>query len=409
MKIKFWENKTLKGNTNYTNELLRHIAIKNGHKQESKDFDILVVSLTSHYEIEELKRARKQHPDKKIIVGGHCSNAPASLLHWADYVNLGQGFEFFRDVNENNIETLPYIVSKEKKDGIFSQYIDWDKCPVVQIGKNSYSYLESVGCKNKCKFCLTSWLNKHQVNPKQATIKTLGKMYQKKQLYMIGNNYESISCNLNVSDVTIKGYNERYSNYENIKLLRVGLESVSEQTRKALGKNISDEDVKEFFQRTKQEKKRCNVFLIAGLDPQETWENFIQVLPKCQIESSPRIGIIINYFDPSMGTPLWSYDLTKIIPINLPKIKRIWKLHNARIVIFRDLTLSWKNSTFDSLLQRCKTKDVESIMELRKVKYSDINAMFESIKKAGYEDILTGNFQPEYELKNWCKLPKNPN
>jgi len=396
MKISFYNNFT--GFTVFTIELLKHISVIYGHSvTDHKDSDIMCLSLTSHYEIPELIKARKQFPKKKIIVGGHISNAPACLLAYADFVNLGQGFEFFKTLKSiEEINQMPFIVSKEKKEGEYSSFIDWSIIPIVRISQNSYSYLESVGCRNKCTFCLTSWMNRFQQNPNQKAIQAISRKYEGKQLYLIGNNYESQSCNLKVSDCTIKGYNENSTKYNKIRLIRVGLESVTETTRFELKKRITDEDIKEFIQRTKFYKKNANIFLIAGLNQQEEFENFTEILGE-DYGVSPKLNFIINYFDPSRLTPLQNFDLSKLIPINIPKIKRLWKTQNGRVVIFRDHTISWKNSTFDSVMQRIDEMKVAKLLELKKEKYESFDQMIDVLKHKGFEREIMGNFK--YPIK----------
>lgn len=403
MKIAFYD--TIKINTTYSFELLKHIAKYYKHEiVEPINCDVLCVSLTSHYEIDKLKKARKEYKDKIIIVGGHVSNAPACLLTYADYVNLGQGFEFFRDAKKiSDIENLPYIVSKNKREGTYSHFIDWDILPIVKISKYSYSYLESVGCKNKCKFCLTSWLNKYQVNPKQKTISMLVERYRKmqyNQFYLIGNNYERESCNLNVSDVTLKGYIKNPGKYEKTKLIRVGIESPDEKTRFFLGKKITDDEVKEFFKITKHLKKRVNIFLMAGFDTQEVWESFKDILGQ-DFNTTPKINFIVNYFDPSLGTPLYNFDLTGLIPINIMKIKRLWKIYNGRTIIFRDNSISWKNNVIDSLLQRCDKTKTELILRLQKNNYKSYKEMLDIFMMQGLEKEIKGVKEYSINLKNW--------
>jgi hypothetical protein len=70
MKIAFYYKN--KEQTTYTDELLKHIAKKNGHQVVDYDnADIIGISMTSHYELQKLRMIRKQYPGKKIIVGGH--------------------------------------------------------------------------------------------------------------------------------------------------------------------------------------------------------------------------------------------------------------------------------------------------------------------------------------------------
>jgi radical SAM superfamily enzyme YgiQ (UPF0313 family) len=176
MKLHFWD--TNKGQTTYTIGLLKYISVKYGHELNHLIFDILCVSLTSHYEILELKKARKKYPNSIIVVGGHASNAPLSLLRWADYVNLGQGFDFFKHIKSvSEINEKSYIISKTKLEGEYSHYIDWNILPVIQISKHSYSFLESIGCANKCTFCLTSWLNKYQKNTNENTLNNIASRF----------------------------------------------------------------------------------------------------------------------------------------------------------------------------------------------------------------------------------------
>lgn len=396
-------------NTAYTQELLKHLAVKNGHKMVAEsECDAVLFSMTSHYEIDKLIKLRKL-TKKPIIVGGHASNSPLPLLEFCDYVNLGSGFEFFEKViSMETIESFDFIVSKNKRKGKYSNYINWNNIPLVQISKNSFSYLESVGCQHKCKFCVTSWMNKYQKNPNEKAIKAVLNKYGAKQLYLIGNNYNRNFGNLNVSDATIKEYNECPQKYEKIKLIRVGLESPSEETRKWLAKPISDSDIKEFFYKTKIMKKRSNIFMIAGIDDQEKWEEFRDIMGKDFENSKPSASYIINYFDPSMGTPFERYNLANIKPINIPRIKRLWKLHNARTIIFRDLTISWKNSTLDSLIQRSSEK--EKILKLLKIKknvYKDAAHFFNDLVSEGFEKEIAGEYKYDMDLERSYKHKDN--
>lgn len=403
MKIAFYHNEKDEITT-YTYKLLESLAIRYGHNVVNlPDAEIIGYTMTSHYDMPTLRKIRKIFPDKKIIVGGHASNSPAPLLAYADYVNLGQGFQIFKENKKiEDLNDKTYIVTNDKLEGEYSHYIDWAKIPIIRISKNSYSYLESVGCSHKCKFCLTSWMNKHQVNPNQKTLSYLSEKYSKQQLYFIGNNYESLSCNLKVSDVTVKGYNTQYPKYRGISLIRVGLESVTEKTRKSLGKNISDEDVRRFFAITKAENKRSNIFMIAGLNTQDEWEYFTEILPYDSLVAKPAIGIVINYIDPSFGTPLERYDLRKIIPVNIPRIKRLWKLHNSRIKIFHEASLSWKNSTIDSIIQRSYGIDkIEKLLKLKNETFSDFQEFIDRLYSEGFEKEVQGNYEYPFQLTNW--------
>ncbi len=398
MKIAFFSNQ--KEATTYTHELLKFLAQKGSHEICSmSDANIIGVSLTSHYEIEDLKRVRKQFPNKKIIAGGHASNAPAPLLRWADYVNCGQGFEFFQDCKTiEDIEGKEYIATREKNKIKYSQIIDWNILPVVQTSKNSWGYWESSGCENKCKFCLTSWMNNHERNPNRSKMKLIKRKLGNKQISFLGNSYDNLELSMNVANVTVKNYLRDYRKYSGIRLIRLGVESPNYDTRKFFSKKITDDQLKTFFEITKQTGKQCNLYFIAGLDDQEKWESFTSVLPYATMCTSPSIGIIINYFDPSVMTPLERFDMRKIIPINIPKIKRLWKLHNGRIRIYRDHKISWKMNLLDCMMQRSHWDEIEKILELKKITYHYYEDLLNDIEKAKLFHLVTGEHKKLFEL-----------
>ena len=101
MKI-FFYNEIKTKTTTYIYKLLEYLANYYGHEVTNIDnCDIICASMSSISEIEMLRRIYKVNKGKKkIIVGGHISYTPIPLLAYSDYVNIGQGFEFFRDINK---------------------------------------------------------------------------------------------------------------------------------------------------------------------------------------------------------------------------------------------------------------------------------------------------------------------
>jgi len=412
VKIYFYQ-KNKQNITTYTFELLKHIAGKNGHDvvTDVGGCDVVGISLTGFQEIDTLRIFRNRNPNVKIIVGGHICNNPSAVLRYADFVCLGHAFELFRDCKSvDDFYEQAYIIHKEKKGGVYSQYINWDLCPLIQISKNSYSILYSSGCRNKCKFCLTSWANKYQVNPYKGRLVKARHATKGKQLYLITNDYDQgVNVKRNVSDATVKEYLKNPAGYNGIKLLRLGVESPIEKTRRMFSKPIKDQDLQDFFKLTKKEKQRVNLFMIAGLNTQEEWEVFAELLDIDYI-GSPKIGIVINYFDPQPLTPLAKYDLRKIININIPRIKRIWKIKSARIVIYRDLKLSPYNPIINTMLCRANWYDVDKILELKKKekftsgkikekKETGLMYFFDKIGEYGLNHLINGKHKSEFTIK----------
>lgn len=411
MKIFFYQ-KYEKCITTYTFELLKYLAKENGHEisKDASYADICAISLTSFYEIDTLRIFRNRHPNVKIIVGGHACNNPSALLRYADYVCLGQAFQFFSENKTiEDIKNKSYVVHKNKLYGKYSQYIDWQKIPLIQTSKNNYSYLYSTGCRNKCKFCLTSWANKYQVNPFVHKIEKIKKYTEGKRLCLIANDYDQgVFVKRDASDITIKEYLKNPKHYDGVKLLRLGVESPVQKTRSFFSKPIKDKSLQDVFNITKRHKKRINIFMIAGLDTQEGWESFADLLEQ-DYYGLPKIGVIINYFDPQPLTPLANWDVRGLIPINIPRIKRIWRQKSVRIIIYRDLDLKPYNAIYNTMLSRANWYDVDKIMDMRKnekfiwgkVKERQelgLPYMFEKIKTYGLEHLVDGTSMQEVVL-----------
>jgi len=400
MKLYFYKNN--KKVTTYTYELLKYIAKKNNHKvvETPKEADLCCMTLTSLLEIDNLRIFRNRYKKSKIIIGGHACNSPAALLRYCDYVNLGQGFQFFSECSDiEDIEEKGYIVTREKRKGKFSQYINWDTIPLVQISKRSYSILYSVGCRMNCKFCLTSAINKYQVCPNKTKIYKAKRYAAGKQLYLITNDFDGgVDVKRNVSDIRVQEYLKNPDNYDDIKLLRLGVECVLEENRRKLGKNITDDELRELFKVTKSKNKRMNLFYMAGLETTEEWETMAELLDQ-DYGGKPKIGLILNYFDPQALTKMEGYDLTTIKEINIPHIKRILKLKSARILIFRDLKIAPYNAMKSSMLSRCNENQVDDILELKKRKHKRMDDFFSDAGLMGMGDMLKGRNESGMEIE----------
>jgi len=385
----FLFNKTQK-NTTYTYELLKYLIRKNEHEYTNGDeADYILVSLTSYFELETLIKARKIFPNKKIVVGGHITlGNPLPLLRWADFVNIGAGFDFFEDIKEENIEDLQYILTAHKGiEDITPNYnIRWDECPIVQIAKYSYSYFYSTGCQYKCSFCLTSWVNKYQkTNKSEEVIRK--SLPTKSQVYLISNDYIGKNVAKSVTDARIPHFLKHYNEYTKTQLIRVGVESPTERIRYFFRKNVFDEDIKEFLDLAKRINKRVTLFFIIGLDTEEDYLNWIDKIG-ATMDAKPKIHIVVNYFSPEIGTPLEFFDLNDILEINLPKVQYNWKRKNARILFF-GYRARWSSEAYYTLLQRSNEENVEKVLSLKDIKNRE--EFLEKAYKLGLEKEIEGN------------------
>jgi len=392
MKISILVPGQRKGESLYITKLLEKLVSFYGHELTSpEESELIGVSLTHWGELKGLKKTRETFPSKKIVVGGHLSHSPLPLLRWADFVNLGHGFQFFKECRSiDDIWEKEYIIHSQKKNGKFSQYIDWKIVPAVQIQKNSYSY------------CLTSWINKYQINPQKRIPERIRKAIGKsKQLYLITNDFSDSCTKRTTTNALLRDFLKNPRKFEKIRYIRVGVEFVSEKLRNKLAKPMTDEEIREFVIQTKKCRKRANIFLIAGLNSYEEFEEFGEKVLNDEIyEFRPRLGFIVNYLSPQLNTPLEQIDLTKLKEVDLDTVRYKWKLKNGRVVVFHSDSLRIFNALKDAICERSDENQIEKVLALRKRRFKTTEEFWEEVEKMGLMSLAKGNF-----LKIKLELP----
>jgi hypothetical protein len=300
MKYAIW-CETDSGIIQYTFYLLKYLAEINNHKITNfEEADFILFSICDVSQILKLKKMREQYPLKKIIVGGHFAVFFKICILFADYVNIGQAFEFFKCQSEKSIKNLKSIYYQDCNKIIEpSILIEWEKIPLCKITKNSYYYWNSVGCKNKCKFCLTSWTNSYQKNDKNRIL----------SLLKTGKNINFVSNeNDNLTDIKEQGKSimlkdflkieKHYCNY-----YRIGLEFATEKNRQKLGKFFSDTDLYQSILKAVKDKVRIQFFCIAGMDEPKDWYKLFSNMPS--LSKGWAIKFKFTNLEYQMFTPLY--------------------------------------------------------------------------------------------------------
>lgn len=291
----------------------------------------LIPFLKENY-IEPLVDKRKEKP--LLIAGGQGIINPLPLSEFIDVFNLGEGdinikniLKAYENNNMNYIKNLKGIYGKNYNDNItFAHEKEVDSKPVIF---NNRSMIELTrGCKYKCKFCQYGWTSgKH----KEKDIELV-----KNQIDYIKNNdinsINFLSCNIGsyskieeLLDYCIKNKirllntDIRVDEYPQIayllndlktRTLKVGLESFCEKTRKAIGKNITDEQVEIFIDTALQNNiSNLHFYLIYGLpfeDDYNKWFDYIRYTRDKikHIERKIRLEFSIMNFEPFPYTPL---------------------------------------------------------------------------------------------------------
>jgi hypothetical protein len=287
----------------YTYYVLKYLVELNGHEISSiNNCDFILFSICDVSQIISLKYIKKMHKNKKIIIGGHFAIFFKLCILFSDYVNVGQGFEFFKCQTEEEIKGLRCIYYEGCNKIIEpSILIEWDKIPLCKITKNGYYYWNSVGCKNKCKFCLTSWINKYQQNNKDR-IKYIKRENERKNINYISNENDNlIEIKEQRKSIMLKDFlniKKHFCNY-----YRVGLEFALEENRKEQGKYFTDEMLIESILKAIKEKVRIQFFCIAGYEPKKAWYNLFSILPA--INKGWEIKFKFTNLEYQMFTPIY--------------------------------------------------------------------------------------------------------
>jgi len=291
----------------YTDKLLSHELQSEGHQLLLDDDSIILVSICDVVEVFQLEKIRNKYPNNKIIVGGHFAKIGIKLLIlFADAVCVGHSFNLFKAKSWQEILSLPNIYNGDDRNIYIDHYIDWSSCPAIQTDSNRFYLWGGVGCKNKCKFCLTSWTEKHQDRPNLENVvaKSKAKIGRKGSVKVISNAYSTSLGDDLVQDMLLRDVLKiRYNGKR--KMIRCGIEFATEETRKKNSKPIKDVEIRAAIEKAKELNLDLHFFFIGGQDPCEDWERFLDIVPPDDA-FKPRIFFKWTNLEYQQKTPLWS-------------------------------------------------------------------------------------------------------
>jgi hypothetical protein len=330
----------VKENSNpfYTEIVLKQLIKTNGHKIiGNEDAQIILVSLCDITEIIFLEKIRNKYPNKKICVGGAVSYYYKTLSIFADYVCVGQGFEFFKCHTINEIEKLSCIYSKnDDKIPLPSRLIEWDVVPIGQVSKKVFYYWGSVGCKNRCGFCMTSNVQPYQkngednINSAMAKIKKIGGVCN-----IVTNDSGNINTNRTTQSIMLKDFLK--INSKKGKLYRIGLEFAKEQTRKKYKKYFTDDELIIAINKSVKEKSRLRLFCISGVETFEDWDLLLSKIN----DIYERGWIVFKFtnvvFEPFTEISSLRFNIDINNYFNNQKVMELIKNHKYRIYPLRSL------------------------------------------------------------------------
>jgi radical SAM superfamily enzyme YgiQ (UPF0313 family) len=381
----------------------RNIRIDN-----SERFNVILFSVYDPIDIIRLRMLRQAHPDVYIIAGGIEGFSPAYILTYADAVCVGEGFEFMQNVPVDKglqglvewVEEQPYMATRSKigQEIKPSYFIPWEELPVVKVQKYVYYYMVSKGCRNKCVFCHSSWMNPFTVNPRHSKkqFKNLAKAGQNCAMYLIGNDtgeFESPGTSAAAASVSVKRFLASTHQFKHHHLLHIGIEGMTEKRREWYGKPITNEEIRAVIDITKNMELQTELFFILE-NPYEMDELLYQAIPP-GVDLYPRIMAKFTPIDPTPGTPMENYDLSQEKPQDQRLLHNALNSRNLRFRTFPILRLTASHSK--TLLRRGTMEDTEKIMGGRRL-WTNLEQWREYIDKVGLWKQYTGEFVKDFKI-----------
>ena len=277
--MRYWFPQYYKGGARfYTYHVVATALRKAGHEISPvlDGCDAALASLCDVTEYRELVRI-KRSTSLPVIVGGHYAFNYWSAIQYADAVWIGEVFDFADCADLASVWAHPACYTGDPgKQLIASTRIDWAAVPVGQIAPRKAYYWGSVGCRNKCRFCFTSWTHRHECNS-QARVRKACQVAAGRGLHLmvVGNEFDGDQAGGRTRDMLLVDY---IRESVDATMIRVGIEFATEETRARMGKPITEDQLYAAIQKMNRDRISMRWFHITGYEALEDYERYIDTL-----------------------------------------------------------------------------------------------------------------------------------
>lgn len=237
--------------------------------------DAVLFSMCDVVEYRDLMRMRERSKGYPLIVGGAFAHNFWSAKLFSNAVWVGEVYDMADCKTLEDLMESPHCYTGGKKMPIASTRIDWEKVPIAQIKKTTCYYWGGVGCKNKCRFCFTSWTHKHQANSPARISAAIREAKKRKMYIMVSSNEYENDQESRTFDMLLLDY---LKTPVKGKVIRCGIEFATDETRRmngGAGKRITQNDIYHALQKATAEGVSFKFFHIAGYDARDDWERYI--------------------------------------------------------------------------------------------------------------------------------------
>jgi hypothetical protein len=273
---------------------------------------------------------------------------------------VGEGAEFIRAWARSTDEALalPCVLHADGPTATPSYEVEWQTMPLLKVpGHERYYYLAGRGCKGKCSFCATAWVQPHQTAPEGLIRRVISYVADRDRgkLTLVTNDSGEVGrCSVvNAQSVRVRDYLANPRRYK-ASMLHLGIEGWEEETRRAWGKPVSDEEIRYLIEVTAAERQPCELFFIVGYPgwSMESVRRFGETV--LALDNSPQVRIKATYLDPCPHTPLGHLPVEGSY-CDIAEVFRLLNGRNKRIRVYP--TRSRARSAWRTVLHRCTPEE----------------------------------------------------
>ena len=289
---------------------------------------------------------RQQRP--YVITGGAIDASPFEALATADALAVGEAYQFVRELLRlvkggadlaairAFIIDYPHAIERQQlADLTFDPsrpwllsapapmlatpdtVIDWDETPVVKSDDRVLRVLASKGCHLRCTFCATTFRQPYQVTPNTDRLIAVVQDAARTQrgASLITNDAAALpqfadiiqAGALSFQSMTVKALRQpdllKAICASGARLLRFGVEGISERIRQAFGKPVSNAELVHIVGELNRHRINCHLFFIVGA-PFETDDDFANLQQLViDLSKTVRFGITRLKFTAFQSTP----------------------------------------------------------------------------------------------------------
>lgn len=358
------DNKSFDGVSNIGAYMLMDVAERNGISigfcsvDTAFEQDIVLVSMTSQFDVLSFYKTVRRHPDWqkgrrkfRVLCGGFGLQNPFAILDYVDSFWFGRCEDEFVNwltIEDYEHESLMYpdkpkVCKIHQVDCLYPHKI---KLHAGISGHDDFTE-KIMGCPNKCFFCHFSFARKHIATSEHYNLNEYGKGSQELDMF-------------NIDDIDYR-----------IPQITIGLDGISERLRYMVNKRISDDLVKETLLRistnTKCRGVRLTFYNITGYETEteEDLEDLKEVLLYVAPRMKKPIALILHTtpLEPSVATPI-AYSA-----VNIHSNSDIWR-SNDIIPRFDKFTAFHSRYSGSSWTQLCEvvvgrfTEEYRNLLDL---------------------------------------------